>query len=155
VSVSGAYAIGLATVLFVGFGLFSLASRARTGGSSVTQQARRWRFLAGLGCLVLAAIVGLVGWLRLSLEPAVNRQIPYLASAGMTLVLLSALGGSLLVAEQLRTGEERLQELEAAVMELAERIAPAIEAPGRRRGAQTAPAAKGERAAPAGGRRLQ
>ena len=150
-AVTGSYGLGVGVVLLVGLVLFALASRVRTGGSPVTPQARRWRLIAGLGCLGLAAVVGLVGWLRLSLQPAVNRQIPYLASAGMALVLLSAIGGSLIVAEQLRSDDQRLDELEAAVRHLADTLAPAIEAPARlaRAGAAavTAPAAAASAAA--------
>ena len=93
---------------------------------------RRWRLLTGVGCLVLAAIVGLVGWLKLSLEPAVNRQIPYLASAGMALVVLAAIGGSLLVADQLRSDADRIDELEEAVRRLTSTLEPIVESPPRR-----------------------
>ena len=92
---------------------------------------RRGRLIAGFACLALAAIVGLVGYLKLSLEPDVNRQIPYLASAGMALVLLSALGGALVVGEQMRTDEQRIVELEAAVHSLAAIVSPSVEAPAR------------------------
>lgn len=94
---------------------------------------RRWRLLAGVGSLGLAAIVGLIGWLKLSLEPQVNRQIPYLASAGMILVILAAIGGSLLVAEQLRNDDQRIADLEDAVRRLADTLAPIVESPPRKR----------------------
>jgi hypothetical protein len=94
---------------------------------------RRWRLLAGVGAFVLAAVVGLVGWLKLSLEPEVNRQIPYLASAGMALVVLAAIGGSLLVAEQLRADDQRIADLEDAVERLASTLEPIIEARPRKR----------------------
>jgi hypothetical protein len=94
---------------------------------------RRARLLAGLACLALAAIVGLVGYLKLSLEPDVNRQIPYMASAGMALVILSAVGGALLVGEQMRTDEQRIEELETAVQQLAALVAPTVEAAPRTR----------------------
>jgi hypothetical protein len=89
--------------------------------------------IAGFACLALAAIVGLFGYLKLSLEPDVNRQIPYMASAGMALVLLSAVGGAFLVGEQMRTDEQRIDELEAAVQQLASIVAPTVEAPARTR----------------------
>ena len=93
---------------------------------------RRTRLLAGAGCIALAAVVAIVGYLKLSVERDVNRQIPYLASAGMAMVLLAAVGVALLVAEQLRTDDRRIEELEGAVRELAAALAPAIEAPARR-----------------------
>ena len=89
--------------------------------------------LVGVGCLGLAALVGLVGWLKLSLEPQVNRQIPYLASAGMTLVILAAIGGSLLVAEQLRSDDKRIADLEDAFRRLADTLEPIVESPPRRK----------------------
>lgn len=93
---------------------------------------RRNRLYTGVGLLALAAIVGLVGYLKLSIEPDVNRQIPYLASAGMALVLLSAAGGALIVGEQLRADDRRIEELEAAVLALSGVLSPTIEAPARR-----------------------
>jgi hypothetical protein len=129
----GAFGLAVAAVLLVA-GLFVLVSaRARQGGPSMLDPRRRWRLLTGIGSLALAAIVGLVGWLKLSLEPAVNRQIPYLASAGMALVVLAAIGGSLLVADQLRSDAERIDDLEEAVRRLMTTLEPLVEAPPRRR----------------------
>ncbi|MGZ6792350.1 MAG: hypothetical protein ACXVFV_05310, partial [Mycobacteriales bacterium] len=82
------------------------------GGTVTTHRTRLW---TGLGVLALAAVVGGVGWYRLSGEPLLNRQIPFLASAGVLVVLLSVLGGSLIIAEQLRGDQHRIGELEDAV----------------------------------------
>ena len=131
-ALTGAFAIGLGTVITVALLVVGLASRVKPGGTPVTQPQRRWRLILGVLCITAAAIVGVIGYLKLSLEPAVDRQIPYLASAGMALVVLSAVGGSLLVAEQLRGDDERLDELEAAVRHLADALAPMVEAPARR-----------------------
>jgi uncharacterized membrane protein len=121
--VLGAIALLTSVVLTIGFAV-------RTKGGSM--RIHNWRFWLGVACLAAAAIVGIVGYLQLSEEPLVNHQIPYLASAGMALVVLSVLGGSLIVAEQVRADERTLAELEAAVEALAAAIAPAIEAPPRR-----------------------
>jgi putative effector of murein hydrolase LrgA (UPF0299 family) len=132
-AITGSYGIALGTVIAVALLFAGLASRVRPntrGGPPMTDR-RRWRLLAGLACLVVAAVIGIVGYLKLSLEPAVNRQIPYMASAGMALVLLSAIGGSLLVAEQLRTDDRRIEELEEAVRSLATAMSPSIESPPR------------------------
>lgn len=94
---------------------------------------RRWRLFAALGSLTLAAVIGVVGWLKLSLEPQVNHQLPYLASAGMALVLLATVGGSLLVAEQLRSDDQRIADLEDAVRRLATTLEPMIESAPRGR----------------------
>jgi hypothetical protein len=94
------------------------------GGNAMRNRARLW---TGLGVLAAAAVVGGVGWYRVSGEPLLNRQIPFLASAGIVVVLLSVLGGSLIIAEQLRGDQNRIGELEEAVRALTEALAPAIE----------------------------
>jgi hypothetical protein len=131
-SVTGSYGVGVGTVLLFVLILIGFVSHTTSGGSLMSNQQRRWRLIGGVVALASAAVVGIVGYLRLSLEPAVNRQIPYLASAGMALVLLAAIGASLIVAEQLRADDNRLDELEAAVRQLADALAPSIEAPARR-----------------------
>ena len=94
---------------------------------------RRWRLLTGSGLLVAAAIVGVIGWLKLSDEPLLNRQVPYFASTGIAVMILAIAGGALLVAEQMRTDDRRLDELEDAMRALAEAVAPAVEKPARLR----------------------
>ncbi len=94
---------------------------------------RRNRLIAGLGCFAAAGLVAIVGYLKISIEPDLNRQIPYLASAGMTLVILVVLGGALIVGEQLRSDAQRIEELEQAVATLATQVAPTVERPARRR----------------------
>jgi hypothetical protein len=92
----------------------------------------RWRLVVGVSALAAAAIVGLVGYLKLSLESSLNHQLPYLASSGMALIVLSAIGVSLVVTDQLRTDDARTQELAAAVERLADALASTIERPARR-----------------------
>jgi len=94
---------------------------------------RRNRLIAGLSCFAASGLVAIIGYLKISLEPDLNRQIPYLASAGMVLVILVVLGGALIVGEQLRTDAQRIDELETAVARLAAEVAPAVERPARRR----------------------
>lgn len=120
--VVGAVALLGCTVIVVG-------CAARSGGRRVN--IRSWRFLLGVASLAAAAVVGIVGYLKLSVEPAVNRQLPYLASSGLALVLLAAIGGCLLVAEQVRADERRIEALESAIRALADALAPSIEAPPR------------------------
>jgi hypothetical protein len=136
-AVTGSFGLGVAGILGFAFVLIVLATRVRQGGPRMSDS-RRNRLYLGVALLALAAVVGLVGYLKLSLEPDVNRQIPYLASAGMALVLLSAAGGALIVGEQLRADEERIEELEAAVLALSSAVSPAIEAPARRAPPRTA-----------------
>jgi hypothetical protein len=99
------------------------------GGTVRTQRTRLW---AGLAVIAAAAVVGGIGWYRISGEPLLNRQIPFLASAGIAVVVLAVLGGALVVAEQLRSDQHRLGELESAVRALTERLSPLVEQPARR-----------------------
>jgi hypothetical protein len=91
-----------------------------------------WRIIAGIAALIAAAVVGLVGYLKLSLEPSLNHQIPYLASAGMALVVLCTIGGCLILSDVIRSDSLRTEELALAIQRLADALAPDIERPPRR-----------------------
>ena len=117
--------------------LVALSVSTRTGGIPMSFY-RRNRLLTGLDCFAAAGVVAIVGYLKISIEPELNRQIPYLASAGMLLVILVVLGGELIVGEQLRTDAERIDELEAAITRLTAEVEPLIERPARRRRAPAA-----------------
>ena len=108
--------------------LLAYLSSLRSSSGGTMNRTRLW---TGLGVILLAAIVGGVGWYRVSGEPLINRQIPFLASAGILVVLLSVLGGSLIISEQLRGDQHRIGELESAVRSLTEALAPLIEQPAR------------------------
>jgi hypothetical protein len=125
----------LAVPLLLGFLAGLRPAAPAPGGTVNTHRTRLW---TGLGVLALAALVGGVGWYRLSGEPLLNRQIPFLASAGILVVLLSVLGGSLIVAEQLRGDQQRMTDLEDAVRALTEALSPMVELPARRTGAEEA-----------------
>lgn len=98
----------------------------------MTEKPSHWRLALGVASLVVAAIVGIVGYMKLSLEPSLNHQLPYLASAGMALVFFSAVGVSLIVSDQLQTDDARMRELAAAIERLAEVLGPDIERAPRR-----------------------
>jgi hypothetical protein len=53
----------------------------------VSETTSRWRLVLGVLALAAAAIVGLVGYLKLSLESQLNHQLPYLASAGLAVIV--------------------------------------------------------------------
>jgi hypothetical protein len=108
---------------------FLAGLRPSSGGPVNRSRTRLW---AGLGTIALAALVAGIGWYRISGEPLLNRQIPLLASAGLVVVVLSVVGGALIVSEQLRGDQGRLQELEEAVRSLTEALSPSIELPARR-----------------------
>ena len=101
---------------------------------------RRWRLITGAGLLGLSAIVGVIGWLKISDEPLLNRQVPYFASTGLAVVILAIAGGAMLVAEQMRTDDRRLDEIEDAVRTLADAMAPKVEKAPRLREPETAAA---------------
>ena len=131
---------------FVACGLIALPfllgflAGLRPSGDRMT--ATRTRTWAGLAVLALAALVAGIGWYRISGEPLLNRQIPFLASAGLLVVVLSVLGGSLLISEQLRGDQTRISELENAVRDLTEALAPMIELPQRASGDEVRPAGR-------------
>lgn len=133
----------LALPLLLGF----LAGLRPSSGGLMTPRTRLW---AGLSVLALAAVAAGVGWYRISGEPLLNRQIPFLASTGLIVVVLSVLGGSLIVSEQLRGDQTRISELENAVRDLTEALAPLVELPPRR---ADEPEVSPERARSGGARR--
>ena len=114
----------IALPLLLGF----LAGLRPSGGQMNPTRPRLW---VGLAVLGLAAVVGGIGWYRVSGEPLLNRQVPFLASAGLIVVVLSVLGGSLIISEQLRGDQGRISELENAVRDLTEALAPSVELPPR------------------------
>jgi hypothetical protein len=130
--VPSAYAIVVFGVIAVALLVSFLSGLKPTGG---TMKATRTRLWAGLATIAAAALVGGIGWYRISGEPLLNRQIPFLASAGIAVVVLAVLGGALVVAEQLRADQDRIGDLEEAVRSLTEALAPIVESPARRSGA--------------------
>ncbi|MCW2671399.1 MAG: hypothetical protein JWO27_3296 [Frankiales bacterium] len=127
--VFGLLALPLLLGFLAGLRPTSVARINTVGGRMNTSRTRLW---VGLSVLGLAAIVGGIGWYRISGEPLLNRQVPFLASAGILVVLLSVLGGSLIISEQLRGDQGRIVELENAVRDLTEALAPMVELPPRR-----------------------
>lgn len=135
----GAFAVTLAAMLSVaglGSGILALAKRGlfaardQDGGIDV-DTTKRWRLLGGLGLLGAAAIVGVVGWLKISLETAVAVQMVYVASTGFAVLVLAVAGGSLVIADQLRADERRMREVEDALVNLAGQIQPLVSEPPR------------------------
>ena len=102
--------------------------RDRVGGPSdpaATDSAALWRWLwasvrpyLGYILIALGGILLLAGYLGVSREVIVARQIPYLVSGGLLGLAAITLGGRLLLIEDLRRDSGRLDRLEKAVQEL-------------------------------------
>jgi hypothetical protein len=75
----------------------------------------------------------------LSLEPSLNHQLPYLASAGMAVIVLSAIGVCLIITDQLHTDDARIEELTVAIERLADVLGSDVERPARRVSTDTQP----------------
>src|SRR3954454_5107807 len=93
--------------------------------SADPDSAALWRWLWAsirpyLGYILIAigGILLLVGYLGVSREVIVARQIPYLVSGGLVGLAAIALGGRLLLIEDLRRDSGRLDRLEKSVQEL-------------------------------------
>lgn len=80
--------------------------------------------LTGVGFLLL-----IVGYLGVSREIYVGRQIPYVVSGGLFGVALVSLGSRLLLIEDLRRDSGRLDRLEKAVVELHQTLLTRPDAP--------------------------
>ena len=126
--VPSAYAIVVFGLIGCALLVSFLSGLKPSGGIMKATRTRLW---AGLATIAAAAVVGGIGWYRISGEPLLNRQIPFLASAGIAVVVLAVLGGALIVAEQLRADQNRIGELEDAVRSLTEALAPVVEQPPR------------------------
>jgi hypothetical protein len=77
------------------------------------------------------------GWLGVSANPSVARQMAYLASGGLGGLLAGIIGVGLLVSDDIRRDRARLGRLESAVLEmrdLLEAQAEALETRGDARG---------------------
>lgn len=72
-----------------------------------------------IGFGVVALVIGYVG---VSAQTIVAKQIPYLISGGLTGVIAVGGGVALLVAEDLRSDRERLGRLEAQVLEVRDAV---------------------------------
>lgn len=97
---------------------------------------RRYLEAAGMQAIGAAfCVAGFVilafGWWKISKEPIVALQIPYLVSGGIGGALLLGLGGVLLLAHDLRLDNRRLEAIEAAIDDLRDvlLVEAAVEAP--------------------------
>ncbi len=139
-AITSGFALALASALVAGVVFSILTGKTTRGdwlvrrgfdGSIDMQRTSRWRMTLGTLLFVLAGVVGIIGYVKISLETLVAAQIVYLASAGFGVVVLAVAGGALIVSDQLRADESRIHELEAALATLGERLAPSVAEPPR------------------------
>lgn len=109
---------------------------------------RATRPVVGWVCVAGAAVFVLAGYLGVSREAIVAKQLPYLISGGIGGVVLAIVGAYLLGTEDLRRDAARLDRLERMVAELHAVLlsrpdAPPVPAPGTPEVALTAPNGSG------------
>jgi hypothetical protein len=97
----------------------------RDGHESQPDSAALWRWLwqstrpyLGYILIALGAVLLIAGYLGVSREVIVARQIPYLVSGGLVGLAAITLGSRLLLIEDLRRDAGRLDRVEKAVQEL-------------------------------------
>ena len=93
------------------------------GSQPDPRQLRRWaadaaRPWAGWAFIAVGGLLVLLGYLGVSREAIVEKQIPYLVSGGIAGVLLCVVGAYFLATEELRKDSGRLDRLERMVEEL-------------------------------------
>ena len=76
------------------------------------------RPLLGWGCIGFGLLALLLGWVGVSGEVLVAKQLPYLASGGLVGVSLVVLGGRILLIDDLRRDADRVDRLERMVEDL-------------------------------------
>src|SRR5206468_539023 len=105
----------------------------------------RWEVIrpyAGWGLAVLGAVFIVVGWIGISGESLVAKQMPYLISGGVGGVALVGLGVLFLGTEERRRDRARIDQLEAMVADLHSVLLARADAPATE-SAEASPAAAG------------
>jgi hypothetical protein len=77
-----------------------------------------WRALVAWAAIGIGAVALVIGYVGVSAQTVVAKQLPYLISGGLTGVVAIGAGVALLVAEDLRSDRERLGRLEAQILEI-------------------------------------
>jgi hypothetical protein len=81
---------------------------------------RRWRTILGWGLVGVGALLIVLGWIGVSGEPDVARQMSYLASGGVGGLTAAVVGVGLLIGEDLRSERRRLGRIEATLLEVSD-----------------------------------
>jgi hypothetical protein len=83
---------------------------------------RRWRAILGWALVGVGALFILLGWIGVSGEPEVARQLSYLASGGIGGLTAAVVGIGLLISEDLRSERRRLGRIEATLLDVNEAL---------------------------------
>src|SRR5438552_11866208 len=91
--------------------------------NAIASSARsRWRLIAGWALVLLGAVFIVLGWIGVSGEPDVARQMSYLASGGVGGLTAAVVGVGLLISEDLRSDRRRLGRIEATLLDVNDRL---------------------------------
>lgn len=78
----------------------------------------RWRTIAGWGAVAIGAVVLFIGYLGVSDQTIVAKQLPYLISGGIGGLVFVGAGVGLLIAEDLRAERSRIGRVESELLEV-------------------------------------
>ncbi len=93
----------------------------------------RWRVVLGWGLVIIGAVFLVLGWIGVSGEPEVARQLSYLASGGLGGLAASVVGVGLLISEDLRSERNRLGRIEASLLDVNDLLLASERKPARGR----------------------
>lgn len=106
-----------------------------------------WRIFAAWVLIALGGLFILLGWVGVATNPAVARQMSYIASGGIGGLVCAIVGVGLLVSEDLRSERKRLGRIEATLLDVKELLVAQAEALSSNGSAQS-PAAKSRKRTP-------
>lgn len=83
---------------------------------------RQWRVVLGWSLVAIGIVLLVLGWIGVSGEPDVARQLSYLASGGLGGLTAAILGVGFLISEDLRSERSRLGRIEATLLDVNDRL---------------------------------
>jgi hypothetical protein len=79
---------------------------------------RWWRVILGWTMIGAGGLLILLGWIGVSGDPHVARQMSYIASGGIGGLAAAVVGVGLLISEDLRADRRRLGRIEGAILDV-------------------------------------